>query len=191
MNCIGCALSKAFQVVPVTKRIQTSSKNLIITELERSFQEIRKNMIYPWPLPYQGDEEFAFLVNHSFHPYTLGHLVIQPTRCGGAANQLNSYEAATAKELIIAIKAATATLNQQISSQRIYFWSFNEQSAQNEPSWHLHIHVAPKREYDRVAGPQWLSSGVQRGNQVRSEEVYALVETLRETFTSHLEESKT
>ncbi len=140
MNCKGCALGVAIGLAP-------GDSSRAETLLNMKTDDIKKYVVYPC-----DGRDAKFIVNHSFEPLTLGHLVVQPVKCQKSSDQIHDLDPLEAKRLFTVVQASSKALQELLNPPRIYFWSFNEQSNCN--NWHLHVHVAPR--CISLRGSDWL-----------------------------------
>jgi len=170
MSCKGCALSVAIGLAPGDS---TGAETL----LNMKADDIKKYLVYP------SDRENAkFIVNHSFEPLTLGHLVVQPVKCQKSSSQIHDLDPQETQRLFTVVQASSKALQELLNPPRIYFWSFNEQS--NGNNWHLHVHVAPR--FTSLRGSGWLyflDNAPKKPVSVDKDKIEGLVVQLREKMS--------
>ena len=101
-------------------------------------EEIKEHIVCPTDsLPV--DERLGhFIINHSFHPYTRGHLVVQPMKCSNSSDQVHNFRKDTIITLFKLVRKVSEKLDETFKPERVYVWSFNEQQ-HNKPNWHFHF----------------------------------------------------
>jgi len=77
--------------------------------------------------------EEGFLINYAINPEVDGHLVVQPIFHAGQLYDLNERQA---ERLMKMIWASCKAIQECLSPQRIYVYSFNETKG-----YHLHFHI--------------------------------------------------
>ncbi|NIO38679.1 hypothetical protein GTO27_13435 [Candidatus Bathyarchaeota archaeon] len=172
--CRGCLLSIAYGI--------RKAENEVLSEEARGFREKMEGRD-PRGLRLEdyfvSNFENKFLLNHSFEPYVVGHLVLQPFE---HVEKLDDLSESTASEMMLTVHRVLRPLKACLISidsapEKIYVCSFNE-----SPDWHLHFHIVPRAKQEVVIGP-WLLTGTRR--QITSEEVRSVVKSLRKRLSMH------
>jgi len=180
--CKGCFVPIAFGIKKANSDVEKQAVEDFVVEIERKDPRRMKPQDY-----FISCFENKFLLNHSFEPYVIGHLVLQPIEhvtqfhesLGKSPDKIGLSKD-DASKLPLIIREVSKLLEECLTAQnyppaRIYMCSFNE-----APDWHLHLHLIPRAKQEVIVGPSLLTT-VRR--QPTKEEVENVVNCLREKLS--------
>jgi diadenosine tetraphosphate (Ap4A) HIT family hydrolase len=172
--CNGCLLSIALGLKRADSEEEKEAVKRFVTATEKD--DPRKMRVKDY---FISDFGRKFLLNHSFHPNVVGHLVVQPIEhitqlhepFARSPDKTNISES-DALELISVIRKVSTLLEecltlQDYPTEKIYVCTFNE-----SPDWHLHFHIVPRAKQEVIIGPSLMTYG---GREITRKEVENVV----------------
>ena len=176
--CNSCLLSIAFGLKEAHSEGEKNAVNRFVEEMEKKDPRGMKVKDY-----FISNVGRRFLLNHSFVPNAVGHLVLQPIAhitqlhepFAKSQGKISASEK-DASQLILVIRKVSSLLEECLTSQgyppeKIYLCSFNESS-----DWHLHFHIVPRAKQEVIVGPSLMACA---GRKITREEVENVVNCLR------------
>lgn len=178
--CNGCLLSIALGLKRTDSEEEKKAARRFVTATEKD--DLRKMRVKDY---FISDFGRKFLLNHSFHPYVVGHLVLQPVKhitqlhepFVRSPDKVNISEG-DALELILVIRKVSKLLEECLTSQdlppeKIYVCTFNE-----SPDWHLHFHIVPRAKQEVTIGPSLMTYSRREITRIEVENVVKGLKTL-------------